>query len=240
VPRKNAVVGAASSGPLGRIGLGYFWAKGLWNVFACVIGSFLGRIFYMKVLVLLTAIFASTAAPVTPPPVTGSQPLSADTVFANGVMNWPVDFSYGGLQKSVVADPQTRKKVLQLSTPQGTGGWQPGYQSPWPLPPSGQYVVYDTTGRNFLNISIKVTKPGCTFLSAFLGATDSAIPGANVVTMEKFGPALVVGQWITYKIPLGAAGYNIAGVKVLKFNVQENNPIVGNIIYVDNVFFSAT
>jgi hypothetical protein len=173
-----------------------------------------------------------------------------DVVFARGVLNWPVDFTYGGLQYTVAASPtDSGKMVLKLSTPQGTGGWQPGYQNPppgsptWVEPPvlGVTYKTYDTTGKNFLNLDVYVTMANCTFLSAFLAANDSAIPGANVVTMEKFGGPLVVGKFVRLKIPLGIAGYNLpAGQKVLKFNVQENNPMPGNVFYIDNAFFSAT
>lgn len=164
-------------------------------------------------------------------------------VFAGGVLNWPVDFTYGGLVHSIVDDPLgSGAKVLECSTPAGTGGWQPGYQNPPPpyvgTPVLGTtYNVFATKGYSYLNADVLVTEQNCTFLSAFLGASDSAIPGAVTVTMEKFGSQLTVGSWVRWKIPLGEGGYNLGGAPVLKFNVQENNPMPGNKFYFNNVFF---
>lgn len=190
----------------------------------------------------VSAIAAAVSAPVvTPPPaVTPPPPVTtgnANVVYANGVLNWQVPFSYGGILLNYAAkDPADGHTCLAVTTPTGSGGWQPGYQNP-----PGSQSVYDTTGQAFFNISIKVTTANNTFISQFLGANDSAIPGETMVTLEKFGGPLVIGQWVKLKIALGAGGYNLpAGVKVLKFNVQENNPIAGNVYYIDNVYFSAT
>lgn len=183
---------------------------------------------------------APSNLPVGPYSVAGTP----DVVFAGGVLNWPVDFSYGGLQHTIAPSPTgSGKMVLQCTTPNGQGGWQPGYQNPPPpyvgTPVLGTtYNVFPTAGLNFLNLDVYVTMANCTFVSAFLGASDSAIPGAQEVTMEKFGGPLVVGSWVRLKIPLGSTGYNLGGVPVLKFNAQENIEHPGNIFYFDNVFFS--
>jgi hypothetical protein len=219
------------------------------------------------VAVLLAATPAPALVPAPVPPPVSSPPSSADlpvpvnlpagpysvagtpdVVFAGGVLNWPTtaDFTYGGLVRAIAASPTgSGKMVLKLTTPNGQGGWQPGYQNP-PPPYSGTpvlgttYNTYSTAGKNFLNLDVYVTMANCTFVSAFLAANDSAIPGANVVTMEKFGGPLVVGSWVRLKIPLGIAGYNLpAGQSVLKFSAQENIEHPGNVFYVDNVFFSA-
>jgi hypothetical protein len=217
---------------------------------------------------VLTAAGYTVTAPVViqppppplPPPTGGDLPTPAnlpagpysvagtpDVVFAHGVLNWPVDFSYGGLQHSIAPSPTgSGKQVLKCVTPQGQGGWQPGYQNP-PPPYAGTpvlgttYNVYSTVGKNFLNLDVLVTVANCTFVGGFLGANDDPIPGQlGGFAWEKFGGPLVVGSFVRLKIPLGAAGFNIAGDPVLKFNVQENIEHIGNVFYFDNVFFSAT
>jgi hypothetical protein len=71
-------------------------------------------------------------------------------------------------------------------------------------------------------------------------ANDSAIQGAARVTREKFGGPLIVGKWVRLKIPLGPPGSKLpAGQKVLKVSPQENNRMAGNVLHMDNVFFSA-
>jgi hypothetical protein len=61
------------------------------------------------------------------------------------------------------------------------------------------------------------------------GAGDATIPGATTIQIDKFGPTPVVGQYATYKVPPGAGGYNLpAGVKILKFSVQDQMPFGPN------------
>jgi hypothetical protein len=210
------------------------------------------------------AIGTPVVSPPPPPPPSGSDlpapanlpagPYSVagtpDVVFAGGVLNWPVDFSYGGLQHSIVPSPTgSGRMVLMLSTPQGTGGWQPAYQNPppgspgWVNPPvlGVTYKTYDTTGKAFLNLDVLVTLANCTFVGQFMAANDGPIPGQiGGIVWEKFGGPLVVGKFVRLKLPLGPACFNIEGASVLKWNFQENNPIPGNKFYVDNAFFSAT
>jgi len=157
-----------------------------------------------------------------------------NVIFAGGVLNWDDDFSYGGLTHSIVADPLgTGRKVLKCVTPQGTGGVQPGYQNP---PGSGN--VFPTAGIAFLNVDIMVTTANNTFVSACLGAGDAAIPGAQEVTVQNFGGPLTVGAYVRYKIPTGAAGYNLGAASVLKTMLQENDVLVGNEYFIDNWFWS--
>jgi hypothetical protein len=67
--------------------------------------------------------------------------------------------------------------------------------------------------------------------------------GVNVLN---YGPEPVVGQWNTYKIPLGAGGYEIPhGTHIYKFMFidqtadQTDSGYSTNRWYVDNLYFSA-
>jgi hypothetical protein len=181
----------------------------------------------------LTALAAAVApflAPSVPapvlPPVLPTQPLAADNVYVNGVYGWPENFNYGqGLivNTTFYVDPDDHLPSIQVLMTQGQGGIQPGYQNP-----PGSATVYDTTGRTHLSLTIKARQPGTGYVSGFMGAGDTVIPGSNEVLLANYG-TFVIGQYVTFSIPLGAGGYNLPpGAKILKYMIQKNGAAVGD------------
>jgi hypothetical protein len=189
---------------------------------------------------------------VTPPPVPPPPAARSFVVYANGVFHWGGDFNYGGAVANYRAtDPQGGGLCLSMtavpsqpvtsSNPTGGagGGWLPWYKPG---------VAFDTTPYKYIFLSLKPTRAGQSWIMPTPeGLGDTNFPGHTVVTVEKFGPAPVIGQWGTYKIPLGEAGLNLpAGAKIAKFGVQDqmawgaipaNAP--NNVYYINNVSFSA-
>jgi hypothetical protein len=188
------------------------------------------------------------AAVIIPPP-----PPSTGLVYADGVFHWGGDFNYGGAVGNYQAiDPQggglclsmtaVPTKPITPTSPTGGagGGWLPYYKPG---------VAFDTTPWKFINLKLKPTRLGQEWnMPTPEGLADVNFPGHTVVRVEKLGPAPVVGQWGTYKIPLGAGGLNLpVGAQIAKFGIQDqmawgpmpaNAP--NNVYYINDVFFSAT
>jgi hypothetical protein len=155
-------------------------------------------------------------------------------VYRNGSRYWGVenDMSYGNYDlnyKDTSGSPLEGKYDLKLTGTQG--GWQPG----------APFDEFDTTGFNYVLVQLKPTQPGNSWISSFMGAHDTGIPGSKMVDVGQFcDQPFTPGQWSTCKIPLHDGGYNLpARQKVYKIMFQEQAESVGtNTWYVNNVGLS--
>lgn len=190
------------------------------------------------------AITLSPPAPVTPPPSGGGSftlPSGSVGVYVNGNFMWPGDWSWnGGLITVTYNDtsgvPLDGPDDVKISTTGSWNGWQPYATGTPPSLPIG--------ALKYLNYSIKITKAGTNFTSAWQAncptcANGEAPTGVGAVLPSTFCSAFVVGKWSTCKIPLGAGGYNIpAGTNLRKFMIQDQSQLSPNIWYVDRVYLS--
>jgi hypothetical protein len=196
----------------------------------------------------VAAILAPAPAPVpTPAPPPTGLPTGEALVLSAGALNkafWPGDWSYGGPTLAYGALDPTGVRCLKVTAqmtgiPPGGGGWQPYFVLPGQTAAGGLSTALFT----HLVVNLKPTRAGQTWLSAVKGAGDVAVPGSVAVNIEAFGPAPQVGVWGTYKIPLGASGYNLGGALIEKFMVQDQMPwtdaatSAGNEYYIGDAYF---
>jgi hypothetical protein len=157
---------------------------------------------------------------------------AAAPVFANGVFSWGGDWSWGVSvnYKDTAGTPLSGQYDIAVS---GIGGYQP-------------YAVnyaFDPSPYKYLMVSLKPTIPNQKWNSTVYG--EGNVVAGQSVNVLNYGPAPVVGQWTTYKIPLGAGGYQIpAGSHISKFMFQDQTADVQgsgystNRWYVDNLYFA--
>lgn len=177
------------------------------------------------------AIASTITAPSSAPPPVPVPAGATFSVFQNGVFHWGGDYSWGVTlnYKDTAGAPKPGPFDIAVT---GIGGFQP-YATNFDFNPAPY---------KFLNFSLKPTIALQTWQSAFYAVGD--IPVGAVVNVLNFGPTPVVGQWTTYKIPLGLSGYQIpASTHIYKFMVQDQTADQGgfttNKWYVDNIYFSA-
>lgn len=184
---------------------------------------------------------------VTPPPTVADA-----VVLSAGKFYWSGNFNYGGLvETDGVSFAGLVCSEFLATASGGGGGWLP-HRDIGAVPQPGHF---DTTGYEFLQLTLAPTRPGQAWQGVVPDvpntptATDHPVPGANSVNINDFGPAPVVGQFSTYKIPLHAGGYNMPpGVIIWKFGVQDqinssgSDPALGhdNIWYISDARFTAT
>jgi hypothetical protein len=154
-------------------------------------------------------------------------------VYANGVYSWPGDMSWGGVAvnyKDSAGKPLSGAYDISI---RGIGGFQP-YASG-----SG----FDPSPYKYLTVALKPTLPMQKWDSAVY-AVDGSLAGHGVNVLN-YGPAPMVGQWNTYKIPLGAGGYDMpSGTRIFKFMfIDQTADVQGsgyttNTWYVDNLGFT--
>lgn len=157
-------------------------------------------------------------------------------VYHNGQFNWAGDVSYGGL---VVNYSSTATTPLSGPTVVSCTGNNGGFQ------PRAQNDDFDTTPYKYLTVSLKPTIPNQKWVSAFAAVGDKVV--STLVSITSFGPSPpIVGQWNTYKIPLGAGGYQMSpGSHIYKVTFQDetaNQPGYSgptNVWYVDDIAFTA-
>jgi hypothetical protein len=176
------------------------------------------------------------ASGVTPTPPPGGGTGSSGNqlwVYQNGTFSWPGDYSWGVKvnYKDTTGVPMSGAYDIAVS---GIGGFQP-FATNFDL---------DISPYHYLIFSLKPTIRNQQWASAFYQIGDVAT-GVKLNVLN-YGPAPVVGQWTTYKIPLYAGGYGIpAGTHVYKFMIQDETADVQgsgyttNTWYVDDVHFSA-
>lgn len=192
----------------------------------------------------------ATAPPIVTPPVTCTAPavlqngvcttpvatLPASGVFwvyQNGQFNWTSHFSFNGTPNlaDTSGKPVGGKADIAFTLATPFGGYQP-------------YLAggFDTSKYKYLTYSIKPTVANQIIATGFAANNDAADGppgGVNVVApgLTKYGPAPVVGQWATYKIPL--ADFGLTNPLVLKFSIADGSgDPAGSIIYFDNIGFS--
>ncbi len=164
---------------------------------------------------------------------TGSSVGGTFQVYTNGVFDWQGDYSWGVTinYKDTSGSPLSGPYDISVT---GIGGFQP-YATNYDFDPSPY---------KYLVVSLKPTIPNQKWDSAFYAVGD--VLTGHGVNVLNYGPAPVVGQWTTYKIPLGAGGYEIpAGTHIYKFMfIDQTADVQGsgyttNRWYVDNLYFTS-
>ncbi|MDB6102961.1 MAG: hypothetical protein JWO52_2960 [Gammaproteobacteria bacterium] len=181
-----------------------------------------------------TIVGAAGSGSVPPPPVPPPGSSGAQLwVYQNGTFYWPGDYSWGVKvnYKDTAGGPKSGPFDISVT---GIGGFQP-FATNYDL---------DVSPYKYLIFSLKPTIANQQWASAFYQIGDVAT-GVKLNVLN-YGPAPVVGQWTTYKIPLGAGGYQIpAGLHIYKFMVQDQTAdqsgsgYATNHWYVDDIHFSA-
>jgi len=125
-------------------------------------------------------------------------------VYYNGVYNWQGDFSYpAGAITINYADtsgaPESGPADIEVSFPAAGSGFQPY---------AGKTTTsWDMEGGsfNYLSLDIKPSQASDSWQMYMISRLPpgDVYPWANI-ELKSYGPAPVVGQWATYKIPLSA------------------------------------
>lgn len=142
--------------------------------------------------------------PVNPPPVNPPPVAGTFWLYKAGIFKGPGDYSYGSGRITYGAS-----SVIVT----GDEAWQPR------MPADD----FNTTGFHYVTVSIKPTQKQ-TWITGMEMIGDVAIPGATgPVDIMPYGPnPAVIGQWNTYKIPIGKFG-NLPGLHVYKIMFQGQN-----------------
>jgi hypothetical protein len=169
----------------------------------------------------------------------GAGPSTSANVYVNGMLYWEGDFSFNGTVSytDITGDPASdaagpgAMDVMWTSAGSG-GGWQP-------YAPTG---YYDTTPYKYLQFDLKPTTANKQWTVYFEKYGDVTVGAQAQVPSDShgtYGPAPVVGQWTTYKIPLVNmnVGPDTANPYVLKFCIGDGAPTAVNHWYVNNVKF---
>jgi hypothetical protein len=185
-------------------------------------------------LVMALALPACMAGNATQLPAKAATPGGATFwIYQKGTFRWQGDYSWGVRVnfRDTSGEPAEGRHDIAVT---GIGGFQPYAQG----------NDFDTTPYKYLIFSLKPTIAHQTWDSGFEAVGD--VPTGIVVDVLKYGPVPVVGQWGTYKIPLGAGGYQIPfGSHIYKFMIQDqtaDQPALGlatNLWYVDNIAFTS-
>ncbi len=154
-------------------------------------------------------------------------------VYRLGAFNWQGDYSWGVKidYRDASAGPAQGKYAISV---RGVGGFQPYAQN----------NDFDPSRFSYLTFSLKPTLPDQLWDSGFEAVGD--VPVGKLINLASFGPKPVVGQWGTYKIPLGEGGYQIPrGTHIYKFMIQDQTAdqpggkYKTNLWYVDDIAFTA-
>jgi hypothetical protein len=154
-------------------------------------------------------------------------------VYRRGVFNWQGDYSWGVRvdYRDKSGEPAEGPYDIAVT---GIGGFQP----------YAFHYDFDPGPYKYLVFSLKPTIADQQWDSAFY-ATGDVRTGA-LLNVLKYGPPPAVGQWTTYKIPLGAGGYEIpAGARIYKFMIQDQTAdqtgsnYKSNRWYVNDIYFTA-
>jgi hypothetical protein len=169
----------------------------------------------------------------------GAGPSTSANVYVNGVFYWEGDFDWNGTSTytDTSGDPQDDAAGpgpmdVMFTNSGSAGGWQP-------YAPTG---YYDTTPYTYLQFDLKPTTPNKQWTVYFMKYGDTAVGATAQVPSDSkgtYGPAPVVGEWTTYKIPLKNmnVGPETANTLVLKFCIGDGAPIGTTSWYVNNVKF---
>lgn len=153
-------------------------------------------------------------------------------IFHNGVFSWGGDYSWGVTldYKDTSGIPLQGPYDIAVT---GIGGFQPFATN----------YDFDPSPYKYLVFSLKPTLANQQWQSGFYKVGDIAT--GVILNVLNYGPAPVVGQWTTYKIPLGAGGYQLtSGTHIYKFMIQDQTADIqgsgytNNHWYVDGIYFT--
>lgn len=146
-------------------------------------------------------------------------------VYHKGTFYWPGDYSFSA--KPFYADktgqPVSGSKSIKVVLSGPWGGFMP-FARNWD---------FDARPYAYLTFSLKPTLPDQKLQVFFQKVGD--VPVGKVVNPLDYGPAPVVGQWTTYKIPLVDLG--VSGIRIYKFAIQDQTGLDNNTFYLDDVGF---
>jgi hypothetical protein len=146
-------------------------------------------------------------------------------VYHKGTFYWPGDYSFSA--KAFYAD-RTGQAVS------GSNSIKVVLSGPWGgFLPYARNWDFDARPYAYLTFSLKPTLPGQKLQVYFEKTGD--IPVGKVIDPLQYGPAPVVGQWTTYKIPLSDLG--VSGIHVYKFAIQDQTGRQSNVFYLDDIGF---
>jgi hypothetical protein len=172
--------------------------------------------------------------------------------YYDGTFKWGGDYSWNVAlnYEDTSGEPLSGPYDIEVSLTGQWGGWQPYMctELATPLPACIAQYDYPLSGFTYLTFALKPTIANQQWSAQFIAVGDTAIPcnyaspypisGAGVNVLA-YGPAPVVGQWATYKIPLTAfcVGPGTSNVDVYKFHIQDQTGLASNTWYIDNVGF---
>jgi hypothetical protein len=178
--------------------------------------------------------------------ISGSASTSGSTfwVYHDGAFNWGGDYSSGAVPNysSTAGNPESGPYDIAVTLTETWGLWQPyagGTVPTWD---------FNASGYNYITMDLKPTVANQVWQVYFMQVHDVSIIGANgqrtMINLADYGPAPVVGQWATYKIPLSvvltqySSGAPVYETGVYKFAIQDQTGLSQNTWYVDNVGFT--
>lgn len=161
-----------------------------------------------------------------PPPVIIPPVAGAFYIYQNGVFNWAADYSWNATidYQDKTGEPGKTCIAVHITAPNG------GFQ------PYAQGKKFDVSPYKYLTYSIKPTIPNQVIATGFAAINDVA-DGVPVTVagpgITKYGPALVVGQFTSYKVPL--ADFALTNQLIQKFTIADGTGVSTNLYYVDNI-----
>jgi len=153
------------------------------------------------------------------------QSLKPAWVYRDGAFLWGGDWSFNA--KIWYADkeglPLTGRYDIKVTLTGAWGGFQPFARS----------LNFNLSPYAYLTFALKPTVANQTLKLTFARRAD--LPAGSAIDPLKYGPAPMVGQWSTYKIPLADAG--VAGLRVMKFAIQDQTGLANNVFYLNDIGF---
>jgi hypothetical protein len=150
-------------------------------------------------------------------------------VYRNGEFNWAGDYSWEAQVDfgDTTGRPEGHRHDIAVKI---TGKWG-GFQ---PFAPGKRF---DVSRYKYLVYSVKPTVPDQVYGVGFSALND--VPDGKLLTITgaPYGPTPVPGQWATYKIPLAA--FELTNHLVQKFSIADGTGLPRNLLYIDNVGFTA-
>ena len=165
-------------------------------------------------------------------------------VYHDGVFAWGGDYSTAGSPNysSTAGAPESGTEDIAFSVTGRYGIWAPYAGGTVPL------WDFNSTGYNYITMDLKPTVANQSWQFYFMLVGDKQIIGSNgkqiILNLANYGPAPVVGQWGTYKIPLVdvltqySSGSPVYESAIYKFGLQDETGLSSNVWYIDNVGFT--
>jgi endoglucanase len=146
-------------------------------------------------------------------------------VYHDGAFLWGGDWSYNASIWYTDKDglPAGGRYDIKVALTGAWGGFQPFARS----------LNFDLSPYAYLTFALKPTVANQALKLSFARRKD--LPAGIAVDPLKYGPAPIVGQWTTYKIPLADAG--VSGLRVLKFAISDQTGLAKNVFYLDEIGF---